>query len=207
MADVEAEPTAEVEAASRRLTLADHLAISCFWLAYNFHWGALLAIVLPSQIALIVGDAEKELYNGLIPSIGAAMSLVATPIAGAFSDRSTSRFGRRRPYLVVGTAINIVFLLALAGFGAGSSIWLFLACYLGVQLGNNWSGGPYAGLIPDVVPQHQRGAASGWLALMTALGFLLGHATLFISFGDVIGLAFLLVGVFRLVAARHGTTP
>lgn len=160
--------------AERRLGLSDHLAISCFWLAYNFHWGALLAIVLPSQIALIVGDAQKELYNGLIPSIGAAMSLVATPIAGAFSDRSTSRFGRRRPYLVVGTAINIVFLLALAGFGAGSSIWLFLACYLGVQLGNNWSGGPYAGLIPDVVPQEQRGAASGWLALMTAVGFLLG---------------------------------
>jgi MFS family permease len=160
--------------AARRLGLADHLAISCFWLAYNFHWGALLAIVLPSQIALIVGDERKELYNGLIPAIGAAMSLVATPIAGAFSDRSTSRFGRRRPYLVAGTAINIVFLFALAGFGTGSSIWLFLACYLGVQLGNNWSGGPYAGLIPDVVPQDQRGVASGWLALMTAVGFLLG---------------------------------
>lgn len=159
---------------ARRLSVADHLAISCFWLAYNFHWGALLAIVLPSQIALIVGDAQKELYNGLIPSIGAAISLVATPIAGALSDRSTSRFGRRRPYLVVGTVINIVFLLALAGFGAGSSVWLFLACYLGVQLGNNWAGGPYAGLIPDIVPQGQRGTASGWLALMTALGFLLG---------------------------------
>jgi MFS family permease len=165
---------AATEPTARRLRLADHLAISCFWLAYNFHWGALLAIVLPSQIALIVGDEQKELYNGLIPSIGAAMSLVATPIAGAFSDRSTSRFGRRRPYLVVGTAINIVLLLALAGFGAGSSIWLFLLCYLGVQLGNNWSGGPYAGLIPDVVPHDQRGAASGWLALMTAVGFLLG---------------------------------
>lgn len=167
----------------RRLTLGDHLAISCFWLAYNFHWGALLAIVLPSQIALIVGDAQKELYNGLIPSIGAAMSLVATPIAGALSDRSTSRFGRRRPYLVVGTLLNIVFLLALAGFGAGSSIWLFLACYLGVQLGNNWAGGPYAGLIPDIVPPSQRGIASGWLALMTALGFLLGA----IAAGSLIG--------------------
>jgi MFS family permease len=159
---------------SRRVGLGDHLAISCYWLAYNFHWGALLAIVLPNQIALIVGDAQKELYNGLIPSIGAAMSLVATPIAGAFSDRSLNRFGRRRPYMATGTAINVVFLLSLALFGAGSNIWLFLLCYLGVQLGSNWSGGPYAGLIPDVVPSDQRGTASGWLALMTAVGILLG---------------------------------
>ena len=40
-----------------------------------------------------------------------------------------------------------------------------------------------------------------------ALGLLLGHAALLVAFGDVIGLAFLLVGVFGLVAARHGTTP
>ena len=163
-----------IEPSVRRLTLGNHLAISCFWLAYNFHWGAIIAIVLPSQIALIVGEAQKELYNGLIPSIGAAMSLVATPIAGALSDRSTSRFGRRRPFLAFGTVVNIVFLLALGGLGAGSSIWLFLLCYLGIQFGNNWAGGPYAGLIPDVVPEDQRGVASGWLALMTAVGFLLG---------------------------------
>jgi MFS family permease len=158
----------------RRLTLREHLAISCFWLAYNFHWGALLAIVLPSQIALMVGDARKEFFNGLIPSIGAFVSLVATPIAGALSDRSRSQLGRRRPYIATGTLINIAFLLLLPLFVAGSNIWIFLVCYLGVQFGNNWSGGPYAGLIPDVVPADQRGAASGWLALMTAVGFLMG---------------------------------
>ncbi len=158
----------------RRFGLGAHFAISCFWLAYNFHWGALLAIVLPHQIAAIVGDAQKELYNGLIPSLGAALSLIVTPVAGAFSDRSLSRLGRRRPYLAIGTAINIVFLLFLASLGSGSSVWIFVLCFLGVQFGNNWSGGPYAGLIPDVVPADQRGTASGWLALMTAVGFLLG---------------------------------
>jgi MFS family permease len=70
--------------------------------------------------------------------------------------------------------INIVFLLLLARIGAGGSIVLFLLAYLGVQLGANWAGGPYAGLIPDLVPPKQRGQASGWLALMTAAGTLLG---------------------------------
>jgi Na+/melibiose symporter-like transporter len=157
-----------------RLRTRDQFFISCFWFAYNFHWGALLAIVLPSQITAIVGDAHKELFNGLIPPLGAALSLLVTPLAGALSDRSTSRFGRRRPFMVVGVAVNLLFLVAMAGFGHGSGIWLFLLLYLGVQLGNNWSGGPYAGLIPDVVPHEQRGSASGWLALMTALGTLAG---------------------------------
>ncbi len=152
----------------------DHILLSCFWLAYNFEWGALLPVVLPSQIAALVGDARKELFNGLVPAAGAALSLVATPIAGALSDRSRSRMGRRRPFLASGTAINILFLLLLARFGAGGNIGLFLLCYLGVQLGANWAGGPYAGLIPDLVPSKQRGQASGWLALMTAMGTLLG---------------------------------
>ncbi|HEU5101301.1 MAG TPA: MFS transporter [Roseiflexaceae bacterium] len=161
-------------APTRRLTALDQLFVSCFWLAYNIHWGALIAIVLPNQIATIVGDADKEFYNGLIPPLGALVSLLITPVAGALSDRSRSRFGRRRPYMAVGTLINIVFLILIAGFGFGSNIWLFLLCYMGIQLGNNWSGGPYAGLIPDVVPHEQRGAASGWLGLMTAIGTLVG---------------------------------
>lgn len=157
-----------------RLRTRDQFFVSCFWFAYNFQWGALLALVLPSQITAIVGDAHKELFNGLIPPLGAVLSLIVTPIAGALSDRSRSRFGRRRPFMLVGVAINLVFLLAMGGFSQGSSVWLFLLLYLGVQLGNNWSGGPYAGLIPDVVPAEQRGSAGGWLALMTALGTLAG---------------------------------
>jgi len=160
--------------AETRLRTRDQFFISCFWFAYNFHWGALLAIVLPSQITAIVGDARKELFNGLIPPLGAALSLIVTPLAGALSDRARSRFGRRRPFMVTGVVVNLVFLLAMGGFSQGSNVWLFLLLYLGVQLGNNWSGGPYAGLIPDVVPADQRGTASGWLALMTALGTLAG---------------------------------
>ncbi len=166
-------PNAAIKSA-RRFTALDQFFVSCFWLAYNVHWGALIAIVLPSQIAAIVGDDNKEFYNGLIPPLGAIVSLILTPIAGALSDRSRSRFGRRRPFMLTGTVINILFLVLIAGFGNGSNIWLFLLCYMGIQLGNNWSGGPYAGLIPDVVPEEKRGSASGWMGLMTAIGTLIG---------------------------------
>lgn len=159
---------------ARRFTTLDQLLVSCFWMAYNIHWGALVAIVLPSQIAAIVGDSQKEFYNGVIPPIGAVVSLLITPLAGALSDRSRSRYGRRRPFMLGGTLVNLLFLVLIAGFSNGSNIWLFLLCYMGIQLGNNWSGGPYAGLIPDVVPEEKRGSASGWMGLMTAVGTLIG---------------------------------
>jgi Na+/melibiose symporter-like transporter len=159
---------------SRHLSTTQQFFLSCFWFAYNVQWGALLGIVLPSQIASVVGEQRKELFNGLIPAIGALIALVLTPMAGALSDRTRSRFGRRRPFMLAGTIINMLFMLWLAGFGHGSSVALFVLAYLGVQLGSNWAGGPYAGLIPDLVPERQRGSASGWMALMSSFGTLVG---------------------------------
>jgi Na+/melibiose symporter-like transporter len=157
-----------------RLRALDPFFISVYWLAYNLQWGGLLAVVLPSQIASIVGEPRKEFWTGIVLGVGAALSLFVTPLAGALSDRSRSRFGRRRPFMLVGTAINVAFLLMLAPFGPGGVLAAFLIIYLGVQVGSNWAGGPYAGLIPDLVPENQRGLASGWLALMTAVGTLIG---------------------------------
>ena len=160
--------------AESKIPIRDHLLLSCFWLAYNFEWGALLPVVLPHQIAAIVGEPRKELASGLVIGLGAMLSLVATPLAGALSDRSTSRRGRRGPFLLAGTAINVLFLLLLGRMGSTVGIVLFALAYLALQIGANGAGGPYAGLIPDVVPERERGTASGWLALMTAAGTLLG---------------------------------
>jgi Na+/melibiose symporter-like transporter len=159
---------------SARLSAAGQLWLSLYWLAYNLQWAALLAIVLPSQVAAIVGEPRKELATGLVLGGGAFLSLVLTPLAGAWSDRSRSRFGRRHPFLVLGTLLNVLFLLAMGPMAAGTPLAWFMLAYLGVQFGSNLAGGPYAALIPDLVPESQRGAASGWMALMSTLGMLAG---------------------------------
>ena len=122
----------------------------------------------------MVGPEHKEFFNGIIGSVGAFIALITAPIAGALSDRSTNPYGKRRPYILVGVIFNIIFLLLMPSFGKGSSLWLFILCYTGVQFGCNWWGGPYAGLIPDLVPESQRGRASGFMMLMTALGVTTG---------------------------------
>jgi MFS family permease len=174
------------------MTTRKHALVSCLWFAYNVQWGALLPVLLPTQIAVIVGTAHKELYNGLIPPLGALFSLAITPLAGALSDLSADPKGRRRSYLIVGTLWNCLFLLFMASYGKGSNVWLYAVCYFGVQCGANWWGGPYAGLIPDVVPLEERGAASGWMMFMTAAGTIAGA----VIAGQFVHRGFLLPYVF-----------
>lgn len=149
------------------------LAINAYWLATNLHWGALLLILMPSQIGAIAPQRKAELL-GLIQGVGALLALVVPLVVGALSDRCTSRWGRRRPYLVAGTAINILGLLCLWVAGNQRNIPLYLLGYLIVQLGNNIASAPYSGLIPDLVPEAQRGEASGYMAAMTQMGTILG---------------------------------
>jgi MFS family permease len=171
MLDASAQPGSKP---ARPFTARDQFFVSCLWLAYNVQWGALLGIVIPDQILAIVGPARKEMYNGLVHPMGATVALFVTPIAGALSDRCRHPLGRRRPFLLAGVLLNILFLLVLGRFTQGSSILWFGLAYMGLQLGCNVWGGPYAGLIPDVVSEDRRGAASGWMGAMTAVGTIIG---------------------------------
>jgi MFS family permease len=156
------------------LTPGRHLGLAAFWFAVNVHWGALLIIVLPNQVRTIVGETSKEAVLGFLIAMGALIALVTPPIAGAFSDRCTSRLGRRRPFVASGVLVNLLGLgLMYAGFHARSLGGLF-AGYLFVQLGNNLATAAYTGVIPDCVPHQERGTASGYMAAMTQLGTVAG---------------------------------
>mmetsp|Transcript_4736 Transcript_4736/g.7365 ORF Transcript_4736/g.7365 Transcript_4736/m.7365 type:complete len:482 (+) Transcript_4736:128-1573(+) len=151
-----------------------YFLLGSYWIGYNAWSASTASVIWPSQIKSIVGDDKKAFYNGLIPAFGALLSLVLTPIAGALSDASRSRFGRRRPYIVVGTIVAIVFSFLSAPFGSGSNIWLYLVPNLGTQAGLAASAGAFTGLMPDLVTASKHGAASGYLGLFTAIGSLVG---------------------------------
>src|SRR5437763_12978437 len=100
-----------------RVPLTQILAISIFWLALNFHWAALGIIILPSQVFKLVGDLNKgeALAFRLVP--GAFVSLFANPLFGLLSDRTRGRlasWGRRSPYILFGTLINVGGLIWMA---------------------------------------------------------------------------------------------
>src|SRR5437868_5469257 len=99
-----------------RMNVAQHLALSSFWFATNLHWGALLLIIVPTQCKQI-SPADSAGAIARVFGLGALVALIIPLIAGAFSDRSRSRYGRRRPFIVSGIAVNLVG-LAIMGFAA-----------------------------------------------------------------------------------------
>jgi MFS family permease len=193
-----------------RLTVRDQLVLSVFWLSLNAQSAALFPIVIPLQILLFlppgqVGNVQQAVLLGWISTVGAIVSLVMPPLFGMASDRSTSRFGRRRPYIVAGTLLLILgaFLLAAAG-----NVLIFLLGMIVWQFGSNAANAAYQALLPDRVPKDQRGEASGYMGLMTIIGnigslglaaFLLADVNLASTSGNIIrrgaNLFYILTGI------------
>ncbi len=164
---------AVIPAPSRRLSVGEQFVLSLHWFGLNFHWGALLAVVIPVEVLRFVPDEYKGRALALVFALGALVALVTMPLAGALSDRWAGRLGRRRPFIIVGALLNAAALLALA---AAPRLLYFVPAFLLVQFANNFGGSAYSGLIPDFVPEEQRGSASGFMGLMIILGSIGGSA-------------------------------
>ncbi len=150
------------------------LSISIFWLALNFHWAALAIIILPSQVYKIVGNADKGVALAFVLVPGAFVSLFANPLFGTLSDRTRgwlANWGRRRPYIFVGTLVNIA---AMAWMAASRDIVSLAIAYILVQFSSNAAQAPFHALLPDIVPEEQRGLASGVMGLLSIAGTVAG---------------------------------
>ncbi len=73
---------------------------------------------------------------------------------------------------MIGTCIGLALLVP---FGPGSSILVYALAILNLQFWWNWACGPYAGLIPDVVPAASQASASAWMNIMSILGTFTGN--------------------------------
>jgi Na+/melibiose symporter-like transporter len=137
---------------------SDYLKITVFGFALAALWGNLHAIILPTRLLDLVSASEKSTYLGLLTFAGLMLAIVVQPIAGAISDRSRFSWGRRRPFILGGTLVAILF---LAGIGwVGSFLSIFIV-YCLLQIASNTTQGPYLAFIPDLVPPGKRGLASG----------------------------------------------
>ncbi|YCH07095.1 MFS transporter [Arthrobacter sp. alpha11c] len=127
--------------------------------------------VLLGQQAAHFDEAQKEAILALVTGCGAAVSLVANPLFGAFSDRTVSRFGRRVPWVLVGAILGAVALVGLAG-APNVAVMTVLWCF--VQAGCNGAYAAITAAIPDRVPVPQRGTVGGLAAMGQTVGILAG---------------------------------
>jgi len=123
--------------------------------------------VLPLRLLDLVAEAEKNTRLGLLTFVGLVLAMIVQPIAGAISDRSGFRWGRRRPYILIGSLIGI---MLLPGIGLFQSYLALFIIYCLLQMTSNTAQGPYQAFIPDLVPPDRKGLASGVKSLLEIIG-------------------------------------
>ena len=182
-------------AGKRPLSKVELLRISLYWLAIAGLWAGLGFTLLPSiaqhlvcpppvdaracavmpigDLIPIVGDVRvrPEVALSFALLVGSMVAFVVQPLAAALSDYTRSRLGRRRPWILVGTSLDVLFLVLMAN----SQTFLALAVLIVLlQFSSNLAQGPFQGYVPDLVPEEQVGLASGLVGTMQVSGQLVG---------------------------------
>jgi MFS family permease len=199
-----------------RLTFGRLAAINAFWFGGGAHWQPIYISLIPVGATLIAGS-RADLLIGRVTAAGGIFALLTPILVGWLSDRTVTRWGRRRPWMVAGTILNIVGLGLLA---LSASQLTFVAAYLVVQLSNNAAGAAYTGVIPDVVRAEDRGRASGLLGTMNQLGTVVGVGLVGLTFklyGDtragllagygVVAIILVITLLITVVAVKEPTIP
>src|SRR5687768_9652745 len=178
------------------LPLSQLLTLSIYWLGIQTIWGGLNTIVIPQRTDALNPEMQG-LLTAVIIAAGAVAPIIIQPTIGVISDYTVTRWGRRKPYIVIGTLLDVVFLAALA---FSNDFLGMLAFYFLLQLSSNFAQGPFQGYVPDLVPKRQVGLASGLMGTMIVLGTIagVGIATLGVDSGNLF-LATISLGVVEVI--------
>jgi len=159
----------------RAVTGAWVAAFAAAWLGV---WMAQLGpfqVLLPVQVDAEIGKpqdwTDSVVAFGIVSGIAGAAAIIAFPVTGFLSDRTTSKLGRRRPWVLGGAALFAASLVAL-GFVHG--IVLIAVFWSLTIVGFCVLASALTALISDLVPVRQRGFVSGWMSAPQAVGIILG---------------------------------
>ena len=139
--------------------------IALFTLAFigtNLVFQAPLLVTLPLKVNSLVGIEQAPNSLALVASVGALLAIFANPFFGRMSDRTTSRLGMRRPWMVIGLVGGSLGILIVA---LAPNIPVVLIGWCIAQLSFNGLLAAQVAVIPDQVPTTQRGMVSGLLGV------------------------------------------
>jgi MFS family permease len=131
-----------------------------------------LNLLLITHLTAIAGSEATSEFS-LVAGIGGLAGLLANPLGGRLSDRTTARFGRRRTWILA-AGLGAALLLMVMGWTSAvwqvALGWAMIMVLIGCQHAAN------AGLAADQVAPERRGTASGVVAFVALAGPVLGFA-------------------------------
>ena len=172
--------------------------ISMFWLGLT-SIDAVVGAAIQSRIKFdnLVAAGTEGSSLAFVGALQFFFSVAVQPTVGSISDYATTRWGRRKPFIVAGALFDALFLIGIASANSLLAIAAFATL---LALSTNVARGPFQGYVPDLVPDHQVGLASAMVGLMQVFGNVLGFALAAIANtqGNV-GLAILAIASVELV--------
>jgi MFS family permease len=156
------------------LPMSHLLRISAYWLGLTAI-DAGVNIAVQNRVQFERGIVADPLMTGSAAAVvgiaGALIAIFVQPTVGYLSDFTTSRWGRRKPYIVIGSLLDVVFLMGIAFSNSLVSLAAFVAL---LSISTNTARGPFQGYVPDLVAESQVGTASAMVGLMQVAGNVAG---------------------------------
>ncbi|KAJ7965842.1 Sucrose transport protein [Quillaja saponaria] len=170
-----------------RVRLRQLLRVASVACGIQFGWALQLSLLTPYVQQLGIPHA----WASVIWLCGPLSGLFVQPLVGLMSDRSNSRFGRRRPFIVAG-AVSIVISVLIIGYSADigwllgdrgdvrpRAVVVFVFGFWILDMANNVTQGPCRALLADLTGKDHRRTrvANAYFSLCMAVGNILGYAT------------------------------
>ena len=143
----------------------DYITINIYWLGLTTV-SQTNSLIVPLLVQKFVGSDQQGTAFGRLRLYTLMVALLIQALMGMLSDHSTLRWGRRRPFILVGTVLNVGCLIAI---GASPSYWFLFGAVVLSQIASNIAHGAEQGLIPDLVPEDRRGRFSGVKSILELL--------------------------------------
>jgi MFS family permease len=148
--------------------------IALYTLSYT---GGSLLFLAPLLVSLalkvndLVGIEAAPRNLALVTGVGSLLAIVANPLFGRLSDRTTARMGMRRPWILMGLGVGTIGILIVA---TAPTIGVVLVGWCICQVFFNCTLAAQAAVLPDQVPTSQRGVVSGMLGLCVPVASVAG---------------------------------
>lgn len=159
----------------------DYITINIFYFGLTARSQTLTPLILPLLVQVFMGDAVKGAAYGNMRLWALMIAVLMQGLVGIISDRSTSRLGRRRPFILIGGVTEVLVFIGIGVIAAtlegATGYWVLFGTYVLSMLSSNTGHAAVQGLIPDIVPESKHGIFSGVKAF-----FELPAPLIFVSF-------------------------
>jgi MFS family permease len=164
----------------RKIRWYDYITINIFYFALTAR-SQTLALIVPLILVKFVDESVKGAALGNLRLWGLMTAVLIQALVGIMSDHSTSRFGRRRPFILFGGVTEVLVYILIGVIAATmegmTGYWFLFAAYILSMFSANAGHGALQGLIPDIVPEEKHGIFAGVKAV-----FELPAPMIFVSF-------------------------